>query len=79
MVSTPDDSSLPPAERRQPGRSAFIVAMVLFACAFALGPVVAITGDPMLLQVVAVGALAGVVSALAGALLSYLRGSGTPR
>ena len=75
-MSRTDDSSLPPAERHQPGRSAFIIAMVLFACAFALGPVVAITGNPMLLQIVAVAALAGVVCALAGALLSYLRGSG---
>ena len=75
-VTTPDDSSLPAAERRQPGRFAFIVAMVLFACSFALGPVVAITGDTMLLQVMAVGALAGVGCALWGAAISYIRGAG---
>ena len=50
--------------------------MVLFGCAFALGPVVAITGDVTLLQIVGLAAIAGVVSALSGALISYVRGSG---
>lgn len=78
-MTRPDDSSIPAAERSQPGRPAFIVAMVLFACSFALGPVVAITGDNMLLQVMGVAALVGVVSALWGAAISYIRGAGGTR
>ncbi len=73
-MTTSDDSSLPPDERRQPGRPAFIVAMVLFVCSFALGPIVAITGDNALLQLMGVGALAGVASALWGAASSYIHG-----
>ena len=50
--------------------------MVLLACAFAMGPFIAISGNTMLLDVAVTVGIVGVISALAGALLSYLRGSG---
>lgn len=72
-MSRTDDSSLPPADRRQPGRSAFIAAMVLLVCAFAMGPFVAISGNRMLLDIAVTVGIVGVISALAGALISFLR------
>ncbi len=49
--------------------------MVLFACAFAMGPFIAITGNRLMLDAAVTVGIVGVISALAGALLSYLRGS----